>query len=61
MTDQVFPDLPQTPPPEPPADPPAQEEPAEAAGYFLFMPRLPFYSFQRIFSMTSPFSLCTIA
>ena len=30
MTDQVFPDLPQTPPPEPPADPPAQEEPAEA-------------------------------
>ena len=30
MTDQVFPDLPQTPPPEPPADPPAQEEPAKA-------------------------------
>ena len=30
MTDQVFPDLPQTPPPEPPADPPAQKEPAEA-------------------------------
>lgn len=30
MTGQVFPDLPQTPPPEPPADPPAQEEPAEA-------------------------------
>ena len=30
MTDQVFPDLPQTPPPEPPADPPAQEEPADA-------------------------------
>ena len=30
MTDQVFPDLPQTPPPEPPADPPAQEEPSEA-------------------------------
>lgn len=29
MTDQVFPDLPQTPPPEPPADPPAQKEPAE--------------------------------
>ena len=30
MTDQVFPDLPQTPPPEPPADALAQEEPAEA-------------------------------
>lgn len=30
MTDQVFPDLPQTPPPEPPTDPPAQEEPSEA-------------------------------
>ena len=30
MTGQVFPDLPQTPPPEPPADPPAQEEPAKA-------------------------------
>lgn len=30
MTDQVFPDLPQTPPPEPPADPLAQKEPAEA-------------------------------
>ena len=30
MTDQVFPDLPQTPPPEPPADASAQEEPAEA-------------------------------
>lgn len=30
MTDQVFPDLPQTPPPEPPADPPAQEELSEA-------------------------------
>ena len=30
MTDQVFPNLPQTPPPEPPADPPAQEEPAKA-------------------------------
>ena len=30
MTDQVFHDLPQTPPPEPPSDPPAQEEPAEA-------------------------------
>ena len=30
MTGQVFPDLPQTPPPEPPADAPAQEEPAEA-------------------------------
>ena len=29
MTDQVFPDLPHTPPPEPPADPPAQKEPAE--------------------------------
>lgn len=29
MTGQVFPDLPQTPPPEPPADPPAQKEPAE--------------------------------
>ena len=30
MTGQVFPDLPQTPPPEPPANPPAQEEPSEA-------------------------------
>lgn len=30
MTGQVFPDLPQTPPPEPSADAPAQEEPAEA-------------------------------
>ena len=30
MTGQVFPDLPQTPPPEPPADAPAQEEPAKA-------------------------------
>lgn len=30
MTDQVFPDLPQTPPPEPPTDPPAQEELSEA-------------------------------
>ena len=30
MTDQVFSDLPQTPPPEPPADPPAQENPPEA-------------------------------
>ena len=30
MTDQVFPDLPQTPPPEPPADAPAQKEPSEA-------------------------------
>lgn len=30
MTDQVFPDLPQTPPPEPPADALAQKEPAEA-------------------------------
>lgn len=30
MTDQVFPDLPQTPPPEPPADASAQEESSEA-------------------------------
>lgn len=30
MTDQVFPDLPQTPPPEPPTDALAQKEPAEA-------------------------------
>lgn len=30
MTDQVFPDLPQTPPPEPPADALAQKEPSEA-------------------------------
>ena len=30
MTGQVFPDLPQTPPPEPPTDAPAQKEPAEA-------------------------------
>ncbi len=30
MTDQVFPDLPQTPPPEPPADALAQKEPPEA-------------------------------
>lgn len=30
MTGQVFPDLPQTPPPEPPADAPAQEESSEA-------------------------------
>ena len=30
MTGQVFPDLPQTPPPEPPADPPAQKELSEA-------------------------------
>ena len=30
MTDQVFPDLPQTPPPEPPADAPTQENPPEA-------------------------------
>ena len=30
MTDQVFPDLPQTPPPEPPSDPPEQENPSEA-------------------------------
>lgn len=30
MTDQVFSDLPQTPPPEPPADALAQKEPAEA-------------------------------
>ena len=30
MTDQVFPDLPQTPPPEPPADAPTQEGPSEA-------------------------------
>lgn len=29
MTDQVFPDLPQTPPPEPPSDPPAQENLSE--------------------------------
>ena len=30
MTGQVFPDLPQTPPPEPPADALAPKEPAEA-------------------------------
>ena len=30
MTGQVFPDLPQTPPPEPPINPPAQENPPEA-------------------------------
>ena len=30
MTDQVFPDLPQTPPPEPPADALAQKEPPKA-------------------------------
>ena len=30
MTGQVFPDLPQTPPPEPPADASAQEESSEA-------------------------------
>ena len=30
MTDQVFSDLPQTPPPEPPADALAQKEPSEA-------------------------------
>ena len=30
MTDQVFPDLPQTPPPEPPVDALAQKEPPEA-------------------------------
>ena len=30
MTGQVFPDLPQTPPPEPPADAPAQKESSEA-------------------------------
>lgn len=30
MTDQVFPDLPQTPPPEPPADASAQEESSES-------------------------------
>jgi len=30
MTGQVFPDLPQTPPPEPPADALVQKEPAKA-------------------------------